>query len=179
MLAEHIDGSFSSLDSFRSTFIATADAMFGPGYVWLVKRNSGPAHGTRSLAILNTYIAGSPLPGAHYRKQPIDYSTLTTNVTKEMNPSQYLQLRELQRSAGSFGEYNPTAAQRAPGGVDLEVLLCVSTWEHTWLFDHGVDGKRRFLERWWEKIDWDVVSQNGNWRQKPRLNRFQKDEDRE
>jgi Fe-Mn family superoxide dismutase len=44
-----------------------------------------------------------------------------------------------------------------PGGEMLEVLMCVNTWEHVWLRDYGVGGKREFLERWWDVVDWNVV----------------------
>ena len=68
-------------------------------------------------------------------------------------------------TAGAFGAYGSNMNQnstlypqrRAPGGALLEPLLCVSTWEHVWLRDRGITGKRRFLEAWWEKIDWEVV----------------------
>ena len=61
--------------------------------------------------------------------------------------------------AGSVGPYSGVK-KVAPGGVDLDVLMCVSTWEHTWLRDWGVAGKREFLEAWWECIDWGVVEAN-------------------
>jgi len=61
--------------------------------------------------------------------------------------------------AGAMGQYSD-GVKTAPGGVDLDVLMCVSTWEHTWLRDWGVAGKREFLETWWECIDWGVVEAN-------------------
>lgn len=64
-------------------------------------------------------------------------------------------------TAGSFGQYsnagqNPSQ-RRAPGGALVELLLVVSTWEHVWLRDYGFGGKRKFLEAWWDKIDWEAV----------------------
>ena len=46
------------------------------------------------------------------------------------------------------------------GGQDLTPLMCVSTWEHTYLHDYGVNGKREYLERWWDSIDWNKVAAN-------------------
>ena len=54
----------------------------------------------------------------------------------------------------------------APGGQDLEVLLGVNMWEHVWLRDYGFAGKRQFLEKWWDKVDWAVVE--GNMEQTPK-----------
>ena len=59
-----------------------------------------------------------------------------------------------------MGRYSPNQKRVAPGGQDLDVLLGVCTWEHVWLRDWGVAGKRGFLEAWWERIDWGVVEGN-------------------
>ncbi|PHH84540.1 hypothetical protein CDD83_1788 [Cordyceps sp. RAO-2017] len=65
-----LEASFSSVDTLRREFVLTADAMFGPGFIWLVK--AGPAE----YRLLPTYLAGSPYPGAHWRAQPSDMNTL-------------------------------------------------------------------------------------------------------
>ena len=62
-------------------------------------------------------------------------------------------------SAGAMGEYSKNNRLATPGGADLDVLLGVNTWEHVWLRDWGVGGKRGFLEAWWERIDWAVVDE--------------------
>ena len=92
------------------------------------------------LSILTTYLAGSPLPGAHYRRQELDHNT---------------QLR-----AGSFGGSVLSPKKIAYGGADVDILLGVNTWQHVWLMDWGVGGKKEFLKGWWSAIDWDVVEAN-------------------
>ncbi|KAL8688204.1 MAG: hypothetical protein Q9218_005823 [Villophora microphyllina] len=186
-----IDHSFSSLQSLKSHFLATADSMFGPGYVWLVKRNQYTPNPNMRLSILATYNAGSPYPGAHFRQQPLDMNTANTGVTGSMSPYQYTKMMKGEEGtypindrlkpyatgmgtgqpnmppaftgfAGSFGPYSDSlSAAKAPGGALLEVLLGVSTWEHVWLMDWGIGGKRKFLEAWWDKIDWEVVTARG------------------
>lgn len=162
--------------------IATANAMFGPGFVWLVARRGVDDILKPQLAILTTYNAGSPLPAAHYRAQGIDMATATTNVQAGTSAQSHALAYDLKgagrtglhNSGGlsssdlfstnkppGFGGYGGLSQKIAPGGQDLEVLLCVSTWEHAWLQDHGVGGKQRFLEAWWDQIDWPVV--DGNW----------------
>ncbi|MCJ1387879.1 hypothetical protein MMC18_000722 [Xylographa bjoerkii] len=172
-----IDKSFSSLPSFRTTFLATATALFGPGFVWLVRLTNSPTTGSAApLAILTTYIAGSPYPGAHFRLQPLDMATTATNVTSGMNPQSFAMNlpQPPQGTAGTMGPYARGDKKLAPGGQDLEVLLGVNTWEHVWLRDYGVGGKRQFLEAWWERVDWGVVESNissiDGWSGKP-LNR--------
>ncbi|MCJ1282084.1 hypothetical protein MMC26_001407 [Xylographa opegraphella] len=158
-----INKSFSSLPSLRSTFLATANALFGPGFVWLVRLTSPPiASSSPPLAILTTYIAGSPYPGAHFRLQPVDMATTATDIAGGTNPQAYAMslASRPQGTAGVMGPYARADKKLAPGGQDLEVLLGVNTWEHVWLRDYGVGGKRQFLEAWWERIDWDVVEKN-------------------
>ena len=95
------------------------------------------------LSILTTYLAGSPLPGAHHRKQDVDQNTMM--------------------AAGSFGNaslLNRKENKMAYGGADLDILLTVNTWEHVWLRDWGIGGKLSFLEEWWRAIDWDIVEAN-------------------
>ncbi|KAL8703059.1 MAG: hypothetical protein Q9201_003759 [Fulgogasparrea decipioides] len=191
-LLSQINTSFSSFESLRSHFLATADSMFGPGYVWLVKRTQHTLNESMRLSILATYNAGSPYPGAHFRLQPLDMNTANTGVTGVMSPYEYAKMMKGEEgtypvddrlkayatgmgtgnpnspaykgSAGSFGAYSNTKQNstmypqnKAPGGALIEVLLGVSTWEHVWLWDWGIAGKRKFLEGWWEKIDWEVV----------------------
>ncbi|EMD61928.1 hypothetical protein GGP41_002573 [Bipolaris sorokiniana] len=146
-LEMQINKDFSSMDTLRETFLATAEAMFGPGFVWLVQTDD---LAVGSLRILPTYLAGSPLSGAHHRRQSHDLNT--------HNPDSYQALNKV----GAFGAAATMQNQgpkKALGGVDVVPLLCVNTWEHVWLQDYGVRGKRQFLEAWWDRIDWNMVQQ--------------------
>lgn len=146
-LAVQIKRDFSSIDTLRDTFLATAESMFGPGFVWLVQTNDTQFG---SLRILPTYIAGSPLSGAHYRRQSHDLNTHNADSYQALN------------KVGAFGAAaKQDARPKKPlGGVDVVPLLCVNTWEHAWLGDYGVKGKAAYLRAWWEMIDWDLVRQN-------------------
>jgi Fe-Mn family superoxide dismutase len=146
-LMNQIRNDFSSLETLRETFLATAEAMFGPGFVWLVQTNDTQLG---NLRILPTYLAGSPLSGAHYRRQSHDLSTHNADSYQALN------------AVGTFGSAakQNNSPKKPLGGVDVVPLLCVNTWEHVWLHDYGVRGKRQYLEAWWNKIDWDVVGQN-------------------
>lgn len=146
-LVLQIKKDFSSIDTLRETFLATAESMFGPGFVWLVQTNDTQFG---SLRILPTYLAGSPLSGAHYRRQSHDLNT--------HNPDSYQQLNKV-GAFGSAAKQN-TGPKKPLGGVDVVPLMCVNTWEHVWLHDYGIRGKRQFLEAWWDSIDWDLVRQN-------------------
>ena len=145
-LTSQINKDFSSLETLRDTFLATAEAMFGPGFVWLVQTNDTQFG---SFRILPTYLAGSPLSGAHYRRQSHDLNTHNADSYQALN------------KVGTFGAAakQSTGPKKPLGGVDVVPLMCVNTWEHVWLRDYGVKGKRQFLEAWWDRIDWDLVGQ--------------------
>lgn len=150
-LSAQISASMSSVESLKTEFLATANAMFGPGFVWLVKDAD-----TGELKILNTYIAGSPHPAAHFRRQPVDMATQTTNVVggKSVDNRRGPTIR---RVGNSQGFAHPTKTL-APGGVDVYPVLCVNTWQHVWLPDWGINGKAAFLEAWWDRINWEEVA---------------------
>ncbi|KAI0446817.1 Manganese/iron superoxide dismutase [Xylaria telfairii] len=135
---------FSSIETLRREFLTTALAMFGPGFVWLV-RNAN----TQDLRIVATYLAGSPYTAAHWRQQGVDWNTGSADrgtVSSFMDRTQ--------AGAGNGGgRFQP----QAPGGTDVIPVLCLNTWEHVWLTDYGVAGKGAYIQQWWETIDWEKV----------------------
>jgi Fe-Mn family superoxide dismutase len=68
--------SFGSIETLRREMLMTANAMFGPGFVWLVLKG-------KRFAVLPTYLAGSPYPQAHWRQQSTDMNTTGANGTAE------------------------------------------------------------------------------------------------
>jgi len=178
-LSTNLQRSFTSINTLRDTFLATAAGMFGPGFVWLVQhtpveRNINTSSRDVSFKILNTYIAGSPLPGAHTRMQSTDLNTTNRGA---QSAADFKRHSIPQNAPGLFGGYsnNKNSGSMASigmgpakdeirdpklGGADVVPVLCVNTWEHAWIMDWGVEGKVRFLEKWWDRIDWDVVSQH-------------------
>ncbi|OQO07466.1 hypothetical protein B0A48_07163 [Cryoendolithus antarcticus] len=134
-------GTFGSLETLRQTMLDTAESLFAPGFVWLVCTS---APGQPTWRILTTYAAGTPFPEAGYRLQPSAPGTT-------LNPSKPL---------GSFGSTSKAGQNmnKFPvGGTEVMPVLCVNTWEHAYIYDFGVDGKRKYLGDWWEAIDWHAV----------------------
>lgn len=150
-LVAEIEDSFSSYDTLRMEMIETADAMFGPGFVWIVKDEE-----MGRMKLLCTYLAGSPYKLAHFRSQQNDMATYNTRA---LSASRSMNGRD---SSGSFGPYsrNAVGSDHALGGYNSSPILCVNTWEHAYMRDYGVGGKRMYLERWWDRVDWAVVERN-------------------
>ncbi|KAK3053116.1 hypothetical protein LTR09_005742 [Extremus antarcticus] len=153
-----LENTFGSIDTLRTTFIDTAASMFGPGYVWLVwVRDLSPTTVSRGdWRILTTYLAGTPYPEAGFRHQGID-----TNVSNAQKYNDYL-ASEPTNHVGAFGPSSKTGKETAsipPGGKSLMPVLCVSTWEHSYIYDFGLPGRMDFLQSWWDIIDWKIVEQ--------------------
>ncbi|KAF8863397.1 manganese and iron superoxide dismutase [Acephala macrosclerotiorum] len=156
-LKEELEKSFGSTETLRREMVVTASSMFGPGFVWLVKDRS------RKYKILCTYLAGSPYPGAHYRRQPVDVNTgegSGTEAYKRMASGAPT------NTVGAHGVH-ASSPKLAPGGIDITPVLCINTWEHVYLPDYGIGangagGKREFAESWWYSVDWNVVATNAD-----------------
>lgn len=150
--------SFGSMETLQREMILTAAAMFGPGFVWLVKN-----HTTKSYRVLATYLAGSPYREAHWRRQGTDMNTNEGPSSMERTgvSAEYLARANLAAGNGYGTQWSKATA---PGGIEVMPVLCVSTWEHVWLRDYGVGaggrgGKRMFLENWWNAIDWNKAGE--------------------
>lgn len=178
-LVTEIQKDFSSTDDLRQTFLDTADSMFGPGFVWLVraKTPAPPGTGEREryrMRVLCTYLAGSPYAGAHYRAQRTDMNTQDSQLYRDaarrgLSGPEFMRQTSIQSGAGSFGLASRFGLEKkvSRGGVELEPLLCVNMWEHAWMRDWGIyqpnsegqwiSGKRRYLETWWRTVDWEGV----------------------
>ncbi|OTB07539.1 hypothetical protein M426DRAFT_317842 [Hypoxylon sp. CI-4A] len=150
---------FSSIETLRREFIATAMGMFGPGFVWLVKNAQ-----SEDLRILTTYLAGTPYTAGHWRRQGVDMNTQGFGSADTVKS--WFDRTKTGAGADVGGRFIPQN-QTAPGGTDVVPLLCLNTWEHVWLPDYGVGagglgGKKMFVERWWNVIDWNKVEGRAN-----------------
>lgn len=155
-LQKNLESSFSSIETLRREFIATGNAMFGPGFVWLVKTKVD-----QKYALLTTYIAGSPYPGAHWRRQTRDMNTETDAAKSPADHARLETLRNMPiaNTVGAHGPLSP-GGRIAPGGIDVIPVLCANTWQHAYLADWGILQKKQYLEAWWDHIDWNIVANN-------------------
>lgn len=179
-LKTELEQSFGSLETLQRDMILTANAMFGPGFVWLVRQTDSYGAQRHPFRILTTYLAGSPFPAAHWRRQATDMNSqggVTDRAGDTVrqyfdNQNQSNRRTALHGSssssaggdaAGGSAEQSASALVRQkarnPGGADLIPVLCVNTWEHAWLMDWHVGGKFGFLAAWWGKINWGKVAE--------------------
>ncbi|XXG93902.1 hypothetical protein Hte_000152 [Hypoxylon texense] len=153
-LKNEFEQQFSSVETLRREFLATATAMFGPGFVWLVRNAQ-----TNDMRILATYLAGTPYTAGHWRRQGLDMNT--QGVRSQDTVRGFVERIQTGAGADTGSQFVPQS-QLAPGGTDVIPLLCLNTWEHVWLRDYGigaggVGGKRQFVQDWWRCVDWNKV----------------------
>lgn len=149
---------FGTTETLRREMIATADAMFGPGFVWLVKLAR-----SRDYRVLPTYLAGTPFVAAHWRRQGLDLNTRglepapgADGYSVDEAARQFLERGQVGAGAGpDVGRFDRDAP--TPGGTEVIPLLCLSTWQHVYLRDWGVANKRAYMEAWWDCVDWRKV----------------------
>lgn len=129
ILLRMIHRQFESEVSFRELFLTQAASTFSSGYTWLVHNNQD-----QKLYLMNTYGWGVP---------PL-FSTSELNAIRNMKKDNSVP------SGGSI------ANERLDSVIPL---LNVSVWQHAYLHDYGVFGKRKYLENFWNSINWKHVEQ--------------------
>jgi Fe-Mn family superoxide dismutase len=127
-LSHVITESFDSVISFRELIINRANAIFGNGYVWLLLLSE------REAKLVNTYNWGTPFSHLKLSEQ----ENIPDNSIRSFSRSSFEQ-------DTSYEVTKPLP------------LLSVNVWQHTYLTDYGVAGKRRFLENYFNCIDWSMV----------------------
>lgn len=168
-LRADLEASFGSLETLQRELVLTADAMFGPGFVWLVRSKDGGDGGAARYPyrVLTTYHAGSPYPGAHWRRQFSDMNHVA-GVTDASGDAVrgYLAAQNaafpgsaMAGGGSSSSLLQQQSANRSPGGADLVPVLCVNTWEHAWLYDWGIGNRFNYLAGWWNAINWGKVDE--------------------
>lgn len=158
-LAREIMNSFSTPAALRTDFLTTAHSMFGPGFIWLVRVIESDQKQTAPVfKILPTYLAGSPYAGAHYRQQSSDQNTQARDAANRgLSAFDFQRQHIVQNNVGFLGPMSRGERRVSKGGVEVNPVLCVSTWEHMWLRQFGISGKGRYLNAFWDKINWRVV----------------------
>ncbi|KAK0632334.1 putative 37S ribosomal protein [Immersiella caudata] len=154
-LRTDLETSFGSIETLRQQMVYTAAAMFGPGFVWLVKHQKNG--GFLSYKVLTTYLAGSPYAGAHWRRQDVDLNTSVGSTERGIDTGR----KYLENAAYGSGGKEPAdnRMKLAPGGIDVVPVLCINTWEHVYLPDYGIAGKLQYAEKWWDFVNWELVAE--------------------
>lgn len=135
-----ITSSFGSVISFKELLLAKAEAIFGDGYTWLVLEPQ-----SNKLYVYNTYGWGTP-PMFHDSKLKSTAAALKA------------------RNSTSMTSFNDDSSSVISSHLVSFVIpiLNINVWQHAYLHDYGVFGKRRYLENVWDSIDWVKVTDRFN-----------------
>ncbi|ODV59166.1 mitochondrial 37S ribosomal protein mS43, partial [Ascoidea rubescens DSM 1968] len=141
-----IKTSFNSIHEFKTLLLNSAHAIKGDGFTWLVARqdNSQGKIFVDDLFVLNTYNSAQP------NNVQSDYLSHLKKV--------YLKIQEAHESPLFSSIEEAKAKVRSVSKVSYIPLLAVDASPKAYLYDYGVFGKKVYLERLWNCIDWDVVA---------------------
>lgn len=157
--------SFGTVEAFREHLLVKAESIFGNGYTWLVlSKHDGRLH------LVNTYNNGfvqkkapnsSELAADAAAKQTVEAeeaedlaAALAAHGDRKLNS---LEEKLLKHKTIKKGVAQQMRLAEPRYLHNLQPLLNVSVWQHMWLNDYGAFGKRKYLDSFWEKIDWNVI----------------------
>ncbi|WFD35148.1 superoxide dismutase [Malassezia cuniculi] len=148
-LATAIAEQYGSLPQLKLAFSSAAMGMFSSGFVWLVKDEHG------RLGIVPTYGTGTVLVQQRQQRGPSDLVAGVQDGSGGAEGEAPAQNAGL-ASGAPTNRFDSLAHGSAAGAIghNLYPLLCVSVFEHAWLGDYGFWGKERYLERFWDAVNW-------------------------
>lgn len=173
-----LEASFESLVQFRTLLLNSNLAINGDGYTWLVARVFKPKiQMMRSqmtseikfdeLFVFNTYNSGSPLimnKSGILNKLEEDYENreLEQQAGNKKNTESTSTQSTGKSTHSTSSYYNEMASldevkRMAFDDTDYVPLLAIDASPKMWLTDYGVFGKREYLNRIWDSIDWNIV----------------------
>ncbi|OBA23253.1 hypothetical protein METBIDRAFT_102810 [Metschnikowia bicuspidata var. bicuspidata NRRL YB-4993] len=129
-LLERIAGG-SSLDSLKTEIIRLAESAEGQGWVFLVEDPD------KSFRLLKCNNDGTPY--YHGKNQSLD---LNANI----DPQSFEELTQIKQK-GDNAELDFTLP-----------VLAINFWDVAFVTDYGITGKREYLERVLDHINWDVIN---------------------
>lgn len=169
-LADMIDKSFGSMVEFKTLLLNSNMAINGDGFTWLVTENLSsdkastildPVGHEMMLYVVNTYNAGSPTNINSSGIMEDMENQLNKDLKKQRseaalqepeNPAESTwseRVRDKQKKAAYNYSHNRT--------VSYTPLMAIDASPKSWLTDYGPFGKREYLNRIWESIDWSIV----------------------
>lgn len=147
-LSKWIKDSFGSLLELKTLLINSAMGIKGDGFVWLVtEKLLRRVDSYESLFVLNTYGCGQP--NSNFTEH------LSSVRPVEEQNTEFVLFWDETPLIDSLEEANEKYHAKKKR---LEPLLAIDASPKAYLHDFGVFGKREYLERVWESINWDLVA---------------------
>lgn len=172
-LNDWLVASFGSIHEFRTLLLNSALAIKGDGFVWLAaEKLEKRTDQYEQLFILNTYNAGQPSSKA---SEALDNLRFLHKTTQEQKALEKQKAEGTNDGAESFASENTLSTEYGYKHTVFESLeeakntfyqnkrqlvpvLAIDASPKAYLYDYGVFGKKNYLDRVWESIDWDKVA---------------------
>lgn len=123
------DLEISNADELKTKIVKASNSVLGQGWVYLVEKAD------KSLAIETYNNDGTPF--FHGKNQSVDLNGPISSASLD----------------------HVTRLKARSNDLDFTLpLLAISLWDVSYMHDYGVNGRREYLDRVWECINWDVVN---------------------
>lgn len=130
-LEQRINDQFGSIEGLKTVFLENCDVLSGQGWLFLAERAD------KQLEVLALNNSGSP-----YQFN----ANLSMDLNGPIAKSDYEALKDIK-------------ADLAEGIQDYTLpLLAVSLWDQSYLIDYGVNGKKEYISKVFDSMNWDVVN---------------------
>ncbi|KAL6949996.1 hypothetical protein ACO0QE_000665 [Hanseniaspora vineae] len=174
LLLKLIQKSFNSLEEFKTLLINSSYNIQGDGFTWLMLRRKSEkidlqasftgdfvadVHEILELCIVNTYNAGSP---NDYLEKSAALQKKLSNLSSNQNSQHQQQQQSVSSNRGMF--LSVEEAQQKYYTDEMKKtqfipLLAIDSSPKTWLTDYGVFGKREYLSKLWDHVNWNLVEE--------------------
>ncbi|KAL6946487.1 hypothetical protein ACO0RG_000640 [Hanseniaspora osmophila] len=170
LLLKLIQKSFNSLEEFKTLLVNTSYNIQGDGFTWLMLRRKSEkidlqasftgdfvadVHEILELCIVNTYNAGSP---NDYLEKSAALQKKLSNLSSNQNSAK----QSASSNRGTFLSLDEAQMKYYTDEMkktQFMPLLAIDSSPKTWLTDYGVFGKREYLSKLWDHLNWNLIEE--------------------
>ncbi|KAH8914166.1 manganese and iron superoxide dismutase [Atractiella rhizophila] len=155
-LANCIYDSFRTYEGLKTYFSSAAMGVEGEGFLWLVlqesKEKSLNAEKSINAGVVLTAGTGTMLVQGGEKRGAWN-GVWGVEDAKNLPPLNKSRSSSPQDRVGRF-----TVSSQEPWTA-IHPLFCLSLYEHCWLKDYGILGKKEYVENFWKVLDWDKLEE--------------------
>ena len=168
-LKDWLVDSFGSIVEFKTVLLNSAMAIKGDGFAWLVvEKLVRRADVYETMFVLNTYHCGQPNSNASKYLDDVKLFHHTKEQENKLkDPEAKLAYEEEQKKKNKLEySFQNTLIETVDEAKSIHhatkrrfvPILAIDASPKAYLHDYGVFGKKQYLERVWESIDWDKIA---------------------
>ncbi|KAH8923154.1 manganese and iron superoxide dismutase [Atractiella rhizophila] len=155
-LANCIYDSFRTYEGLKTYFSSAAMGVEGEGFLWLVlqesKEKSLNAEKSINAGVVLTAGTGTMLVQGGEKRG-------AWNGVWGVEDAKNLPPLNKSRSSSPLDRVGRFTVSSQEPWTAVHPLFCLSLYEHCWLKDYGILGKKEYVENFWKVLDWDKLEE--------------------